>query len=196
MSSRTILGIDPGISRMGYAILEVTRGSLKLKKFGVIETSKGLDLGDRLHRIYRQVRSLISSFHPDTVALETLAFSRNVTTALAVGEASGVVRLAAAESNIPVKEFSPLEVKQSITGYGRADKRQVQRMIQAIFSLKHLPSPDDAADAIAIAVCGSRSQFTQPHGKPRVAARGGTTSGVPPVVAQRPRLESRGAGFT
>ncbi len=153
-SDLTVLGIDPGLGRLGYGLVRRRRGELTLNSFGVIETPKHLPVGQRLKAIHRQLRGLIKTHRPHRMAVEKLFFSKNVKTALVVSEARGVVLLAAAETNTPLYEFSPQAVKLSVAGYGQADKHQVQRMIQAQFRLKRPPSPDDAADAIALAVCG------------------------------------------
>lgn len=154
-SNITVLGLDPGIGRAGYGVVVQRRGELSLSALGVIETPASHKVGKRLAQIHETVRGLIKTHHPDRIAVERLFFTKNVTTAMVVGEARGVILLAAEESGVPVVEFTPSAVKQSITGYGAANKQQMQRMIQAMFRLKHLPKPDDAADAIAIAVCGT-----------------------------------------
>lgn len=158
-SNLTILGIDPGIGRVGYGVVRSRGADLSLLTYGAIETPKNTAVGDRLATINRQVRHLIATHAPDRIAVERLYFSKNVTTAMVVGEARGVILLAAADAHIPVVEYSPSVVKQSLTGYGTADKRQMQRMVQVIFKLKELPRPDDAADAVAIALCGSHPQL-------------------------------------
>lgn len=155
-SDLTVLGIDPGLGRVGYGFVRRRRGELTLNDFGVIETPPHAPVGQRLQLIHGQLRVLIKRHRPHQIAVEKLFFSKNVKTALAVGEARGVVLLAAAETNTPLEEFSPQAVKLSVTGYGHADKQQVQRMIQSQFRLKRPPSPDDAADAIALAVCGTQ----------------------------------------
>lgn len=154
-SNRTVLGIDPGIGRVGYGIVSTARGTQKLVSYGVIETEPKRPVGFRLQRIYRAVRDLIASHHPDRLALERLFFAKNASTAMVVGEARGAILLAAEQSGLPVVEFTPPAIKKSLTGYGNADKGQVQRMIKVMFRLTHTPKPDDAADAIAIALCGS-----------------------------------------
>ncbi len=154
-SSRTILGIDPGIGRVGYGVVSAVRGELTLVSYGVIETEPRRPVAFRLRRISGAVRDLIASHHPDRIALERLFFAKNASTAMVVGEARGVILLAAEEAGLPVVEFTPPTVKKTLTGYGSADKGQMQRMIKVMFRLKHTPKPDDAADAIAIALCGS-----------------------------------------
>ena len=148
-----VLGIDPGTARLGYGVIDTTGGDPALIDYGVAETHADDSMPDRLLQIYGNVRLLLSEHNPDVMAVEKLFFARNVTTALAVGQARGVVLLAAAERGIPVREYTPSEVKQSIVGYGKADKNQVQEMVRIILGLDHIPRPDDAADALAIAVC-------------------------------------------
>lgn len=148
-----IVGIDPGTAITGYACLEYNLTGIKLFKHGCIRTCSNDDLPERIRQIYVEVCNLIDWFKPDVLVVERQFFNRNVTNALFVGHASGVILLAAAERNIPVKMYTPLEVKQSIAGYGRATKKQVQYMVKSILGLKKTPSPDDAADAIALAIC-------------------------------------------
>lgn len=154
-SKRTVLGIDPGLDRVGYGVVASVRSELTLITFGLIQT-KRTDLPEkRLLQIYRQLTRIIAVYRPDRLALEKLYFSKNVSSALSVGEARGVVLVTAAEHALPVVEFSPATIKQSVTGFGAADKHQVQRMVQILYRLPKLPAPDDVADAIAIATCGT-----------------------------------------
>ena len=155
-SDRVTLGIDPGTARLGYGLI---RGSIQptLIDAGVIETWPEQDMPDRLVTLYQSVRELIQEFQPDVFAVEKLFFSRNVTTALSVGQARGVVLLAAAQSHIPVSEYSPSEIKHAIAGYGKADKPQMQEMVRIILNLAHVPQPDDAADALAVALCHAQT---------------------------------------
>ncbi len=132
-------------------------GVLSLVAAGAILTTPAQAMPVRLRSIYRQLSSIINQFHPEAVAVEELFFSRNVTTAIAVGQARGVVLLAAAEAEIPVFEYKPQMVKQAIAGYGGAGKAQVQQMVRLLLNLQEIPQPDDAADAIAIAVCHHHS---------------------------------------
>jgi crossover junction endodeoxyribonuclease RuvC len=154
-SNLTVIGIDPGIGRVGYGVVRSQGQKLTLIACGVIETSKRLPVGQRLTQIRNELATLVSTHHPHRISLEKLYFSKNVTTAMTVGEARGVIQLVAADAHIPVMEYAPSHVKQAITGYGNADKRQVQRMVQVLFKLKTPPRSDDAADAVAIAICGS-----------------------------------------
>lgn len=150
------LGIDPGTARLGYGLI---RGGLKpqLIDAGVIETWPDEPMPDRLVTLYDGVQELIAEFGPDVLAVEQLFFARNVTTAISVGQARGVVILAAAQNNVPVAEYTPSEIKQAVTGYGKADKPQMQEMVRMILHLNAVPQPDDAADALAVAICHSQS---------------------------------------
>ena len=148
-----ILGIDPGTAALGYGIVEQTSGRLREIDHGCLTTSPDLPLGERLLAIHDLVSDLIALHEPAIVAVERLFFSRNAQTAMAVGHARGVVLLAAAEHGRPVREATPNEVKSAVTGYGAADKEQVQRMVQLVLGMATRPTPDDAADALAIAVC-------------------------------------------
>jgi crossover junction endodeoxyribonuclease RuvC len=146
-----VLGIDPGTASLGYGIVERTGGRLREVDHGCLTTSPDLSLPERLLAIHALVDELISLHQPDLLGIERLFFSRNVQTAFAVGQARGVVLLAAAQHGTPVREATPNEVKSAITGYGAADKEQVQRMVQLVLGMSELPRPDDAADALAIA---------------------------------------------
>jgi crossover junction endodeoxyribonuclease RuvC len=148
-----VLGIDPGTATTGYALVgETQRGDLELVDYGVILTPAGLEAEKRLVQLYERLREIILLHRPDAGAVEKLFFRRNVTTAISVGQARGVILLAMAQSFMPVAEYTPMEVKQAVSGYGGADKKQVQVMVQAILQMDVLPKPDDAADAIAIAI--------------------------------------------
>jgi crossover junction endodeoxyribonuclease RuvC len=148
-----VLGIDPGTAMTGYGLVSRDGGTLRALDYGCLETVPDRDLPERLLLIHQGVTELIAEHHPDVVGVERLFFNRNVQTAFAVGQARGVVLLAAAQAGLPVHEYGPHEVKTAVTGYGRAPKDQVQRMVQAILGLSVLPRPDDAADALAVAVC-------------------------------------------
>lgn len=148
-----VLGIDPGTATTGFGLVrEKPDGTLVAVDYGVITTPPGMPLPDRLLMLYQQIRELMLLHHPDMGAVEKLYFQRNVTTAFAVGQARGVIMLAMAQEGIPVGEYAPLEVKQAVVGYGMADKKQVQEMVKAILLLEKIPRPDDAADALAIAI--------------------------------------------
>jgi crossover junction endodeoxyribonuclease RuvC len=148
------LGIDPGTAITGYGILrEEQDGSLVVLEYGVIRTSTALTQPDRLVHLYKKMKELILLHQPDMGAVEKLFFERNVRTALNVGQARGVALLAMAELGLKIGEYTPLEVKQAVVGYGGADKNQVQQMVKTILGLEAIPHPDDAADALAVAIC-------------------------------------------
>ena len=146
------LGIDPGTAICGYGFVEQVNGRLVAKKFGVITTSSRARMQDRLLKIHVELNALIKNFQPQVMGIEKLFFGKNSTTAIPVGQARGVVLLSAAQNNLDVVEITPNEVKQSITGYGGADKAQVIYMVTKILNLDEPPKPDDAADALAIAI--------------------------------------------
>lgn len=149
-----VIGIDPGTATTGYGLVfENPDGSLSVVDYGVISTSADLPMPQRLLELYRQLRDLLLLHRPGSGAVEKLFFQRNVRTAISVGQGRGVSLLALAEAGLPVTEYTPLEVKQAVAGYGGADKSQVQHMVRALLGLHELPSPDDAADALAIAIC-------------------------------------------
>jgi crossover junction endodeoxyribonuclease RuvC len=157
-----VLGIDPGTAALGYGIIESTRGRLREVDHGCLETSPDQPLPERLLAIHALVDELIELHEPAVVAVERLFFSRNAQTAFAVGQARGVVLMAAAQHGLPVREATPNEVKSAIAGYGAADKEQVQRMVQVVLGMAERPRPDDAADALAIAVWAANSETSQP----------------------------------
>src|SRR5262245_43724475 len=148
-----ILGIDPGTAALGYGVVERTGGRLRGVDHGCVVTSPDLPLGERLLGIHEALHELIAMQEPAVVGVERLYFSRNAQTAMAVGHARGVVLLAAAQAKRPVREATPNEVKSAVAGYGAADKEQVSRMVQLVLGMSARPTPDDAADALAIAVC-------------------------------------------
>jgi crossover junction endodeoxyribonuclease RuvC len=148
-----ILGIDPGTATTGYGLVREHDAELDLVSYGVIATPSGLTLPERLQTIYQGVSQVIREHQPDAAAVEELFFSRNVRTALSVGHARGVALLALADAGLPIYEYKPLEVKQAVAGYGGADKQQIQEMVRMLLHLDHVPQPDDAADAVAVAVC-------------------------------------------
>lgn len=147
------LGIDPGTATTGYGFVRLARdGELVAVQYGVILTPKEASVAARLEMLYDQLRDLLKQHKPDTAAVEKLFFSRNVTTALAVGQARGVVMLGLQQAGLEIFEYTPKEVKQAVAGYGAAEKRQVQEMVRALLQLDSIPKPDDAADALAIAI--------------------------------------------
>jgi crossover junction endodeoxyribonuclease RuvC len=153
-----VLGIDPGTATTGYGLVrESAQGDLEVVDFGVILTPAGMLQEKRLLMLHEKLMEILLLHRPDQGAVEKLFFARNVTNAIAVGQARGVILLSMASQGIPIGEYTPLEVKQAISGYGGADKHQVQVMVQAILGLEKLPHPDDAADALAIAICHVQS---------------------------------------
>jgi crossover junction endodeoxyribonuclease RuvC len=148
-----VLGIDPGTATTGYGVVEEVKGDLKPLAFGVIRTPADRPLPVRLQSIYRALKELAAEWVPTTAAVEELFFSRNVRTAMSVGQARGVTLLALADTGLDVAEYTPLAIKQAVTGYGNADKAQVQEMVRLLLGLAEAPRPDDAADALAVAIC-------------------------------------------
>ncbi len=153
-----VLGIDPGTAATGYGIVLREGSRLRAIDYGCVETRPEYAPADRLQYIHRAVSDLIDLLQPDMLGVERLFFNRNVQTAFAVGQARGVVLLAAAQHGLLVFEYGPHEVKMAVTGYGRADKQQVQRMVQVVLGMSSLPRPDDAADALAVAICLAHAQ--------------------------------------
>lgn len=153
-----VLGIDPGTATTGYGVVGLTlKGEFQLLACGVIRTDAGMPMHLRLRELFEDLQRLIAEFRPQGVAVEKLFFGRNVTTAISVGQARGAVLLAAALTGLEVAEYTPAEVKQAIAGYGNAEKRQVQEMVQRLLDLDFIPRPDDAADGVAIGVCHLQS---------------------------------------
>jgi crossover junction endodeoxyribonuclease RuvC len=152
-----ILGIDPGTAITGYGLVSYEGNHLKKVTFGAIRTGPELSLANRLHHIFLETLRIIGEYRPDAIAIEELFFNKNVRTALAVGHARGVILLAAANSGYEVAEYTPLQVKLAVTGYGRAEKMQIQEMVRVLLCLTEIPKPDDAADALAIAICHAHS---------------------------------------
>ncbi len=148
----TILGIDPGTATMGWGVVRQEGSRLRYLQHGAITTPSNWTMPRRLGRLFDGVTQLVEGYRPDTVAVEELFFNTNVTTAITVGQARGVALLAAYRAGLEVAEYTPLQVKQTITSYGRADKRQVQEMVRALLNLREIPRPDDAADGLAIAI--------------------------------------------
>jgi len=148
-----VRGIDPGTATMGYGLVQCGGESLQAIDYGVLTTSADVPLDKRLRILYQGLTGLIQRYRPQEVVVEELFFSRNSQSALAVGQARGVAILAAANSGLPVSEYTPLQVKQAIVGYGRATKDQMQQMVMMLLGLDAVPQPDDAADALAIAIC-------------------------------------------
>ena len=152
-----ILGVDPGVATIGFGLIEADRGSQRRLRYGVITTPAGLPLSNRLYQISQDMEELLSAFHPDEAAVEELFFSKNITTGIAVAHGRGVILLELERAGIPVYEYTPMQVKQAVAGYGGAEKRQVMLMTQRLLKMGEIPRPDDAADALAIAICHGRS---------------------------------------
>ena len=148
-----ILGIDPGLAATGFAVLEVQNRTKKLLITGVISTAKNLNLSERLKEIYEDVQALIKEYKPNTCAIEQIFFSKNITTGIQVSHARGVVLLALEQASVPYQEFSPSAMKRLLTGNGSADKKSIQKMLCLELNLKTIPKPDDAADALSLALC-------------------------------------------
>lgn len=152
-----ILGIDPGYAIVGYGVVDHNNFSFQTISYGAVTTSADEPFPDRLISIYNDITHLIKKYKPDCMAIERLYFNTNTTTAIDVAQARGVIVLAAAQNGLKIGEYTPLQVKQSITGYGRAEKHQVMEMIKSILKLEEVPKPDDTADALALAVCHGHS---------------------------------------
>lgn len=159
-----IIGIDPGTALLGFGVIDAPDDPV-LVDFGVVETTADVAMQDRLLGLYDAVRELLETYQPDVMAIEQLFFARNVTTAIAVGQARGVTLLAAAQAGVPVAEYTPSQIKHAIAGYGKAGKQQMQEMVRILLGLEHVPHPDDAADALAVAIChGQRRRFAEMAG--------------------------------
>ena len=152
-----ILGVDPGIATVGFGLLDADRGRQALLCCGVISTPAGTNLSSRLDRIYSDLEELISAYHPDAMAVEELFFNTNITTGISVAHGRGVILLSAYRAGVPIFEYTPSQVKQAVVGYGKAEKKQVIDMVTRILHLPSPPKPDDAADAVALALCHARS---------------------------------------
>lgn len=148
-----IIGIDPGFALTGWSIVQIDRGNPSMKDYGCIETLASNIFPKRLEIVYSELQNIFRQHQPDAFVVEELFFNNNAKTVIQVGQARGVIMLAAQHFGIPIFEYTPLQVKMALTGYGRADKTQMQRMVQQVFKLKELPKPDDAADALAVAYC-------------------------------------------
>lgn len=152
-----ILGIDPGVATIGFGLVRAERNRNQLLRYGVITTPPGIPLSNRLLQISNDMEELIHAFHPDEMAVEELFFTKNITTGIAVAHGRGVILLAAEKLGVPVFEYTPMQVKQAVVGYGKAEKRQVMLMTQRLLHMREIPRPDDAADALALAICHSRA---------------------------------------
>ncbi|MCF6462752.1 crossover junction endodeoxyribonuclease RuvC [Clostridium sp. Cult1] len=150
-----ILGIDPGLAIVGFGVIEYKGNKYRVIDYGVIRTDSNTLFPERLKIIYDELTKLMDKYNPEDLAIEELFFNKNVKTAIQVGQARGVEILSAINKGLQVYEYTPLQIKQSVVGYGRADKRQVQEMVKLLLNLKEIPKPDDAADALAVAICHS-----------------------------------------
>jgi crossover junction endodeoxyribonuclease RuvC len=167
-----IIGIDPGYAILGYGVVDMTVSKYSLVECGVLTTDKASPMPDRLKKVYSMLMDVIAEFGPDVAAVEELYFNSNAKTAIRVGEARGAAILACANAGMPVHEYTPLQIKQALAGYGRADKRQIQEIVRRICGLAEAPKPDDAADAVAAAIChGNSAAFTE-RVESAVAAQG------------------------
>lgn len=151
-----VLGIDPGYALVGFGVLDYNNYQNSIVDFGVVSTDKDEEMPDRLYFIYQGIKELIKKYKPDVVAIEELFFFKNITTAIPVAQARGVIIVACRESGIPIYEYTPLQIKQALTGNGRAEKKQVQYMVKVLLNLEKIPKPDDAADAVAVAITHSQ----------------------------------------
>ncbi len=170
-----ILGIDPGIAIVGFGLIEADTGRAQMLQYGAVTTEAGLPLATRLFQIGNDMEELIGQCRPDVIAIEELFFNNNITTGIAVAHGRGVILYSAEKCGIPLFEYTPSQVKQAVVGYGKAEKRQVMDMTKRLLKLKAVPKPDDAADALAIALCHARSATS-------LLARARTDSGVKETI--------------
>jgi len=152
---KIILGIDPGIATTGFGVIKIEKNKLNLVDYGCIKTMAGAPHALRLRQINQDLQTIIKKYRPKVVAVEKLFFCNNVKTALVVGEARGVVMLTLCQNNLPIHEYTPLQIKQAVSAYGKADKKQVQKMVKLLLKMDKIPKPDDAADALAAAICAA-----------------------------------------
>ena len=154
---KRILGIDPGFSTIGFGLIAAERGSVQMLRYGAITTPAGMEFSQRLKLIYDDMTELLEILKPDAVSVEELFFTTNITTGIQVAHGRGVILLACPKCGVPIFEYTPLQVKQAVAGYGRAEKRQVMDMTKRLLHLEKTPRPDDAADGLALALCHARS---------------------------------------
>lgn len=154
---KRILGIDPGFATIGFGLIESDRGAVRMLRYGAITTPAGLPFPQRLTMIYDDMTELLELLKPDAAAVEELFFNTNITTGIQVAHGRGVILLACQKAGVPIFEYTPLQVKQAVAGYGRAEKRQVMEMTRRLLHLTQIPKPDDAADGLALALCHARS---------------------------------------
>ena len=162
-----ILGLDPGTATTGYGVIRVLGNRFQMLEYGIISTPAKTPMEKRLEMIYDNLQELLQKWQPDQAAVEELFFNQNITTAITVGQARGVLLLCCAQNNVPLAEYTPLQVKQALVGYGRADKKQIQQMVKMFLNLADIPKPDDAADALAIAMCHAHNYQTNQRRLPR-----------------------------
>lgn len=159
-----ILGIDPGYATIGFGVVDAQRGSLRLLQYGVITTSPDLPFAERLNVIYEDMNRLIDAMEPDVMAIEELFWGHNVTTGIGVSHGRGVILLSAVQKGLPISEYTPMQIKQAVVGYGNATKQQVMDMTRRLLHMEKVARPDDAADAIAVALCHARSATSLLYG--------------------------------
>ena len=162
-----ILGLDPGTATTGYGVIRVLGNRFQMLEYGIISTPAKTPMEKRLEMIYDNLQELLQKWQPDQAAVEELFFNQNITSAVTVGQARGVLLLCCAQNNVPLAEYTPLQVKQALVGYGRADKKQIQQMVKMFLNLADIPKPDDAADALAIAICHAHNYQTNQRRLPR-----------------------------
>ena len=167
-----ILGIDPGYAIVGWGVIDYENSRFRVVDYGSVQTKAGTDTVERLEKVYQGINTIIERYKPEHMAIEELFFNTNATTAIVVAEARGVTLLAARQHGLVIGEYTPLQVKQAVVGYGKAEKRQVMDMTRRLLKLKKVPRPDDAADALALAICHARSSTSllqqNPSAKPTV----------------------------
>jgi crossover junction endodeoxyribonuclease RuvC len=163
-----ILGIDPGIATIGFGLVEAERGQVHMLRYGAVTTPAGLPLSRRLYQIETDMEALLGQLRPDAISIEELFFNNNITTGIAVAHGRGVILFAAEKCGVPLFEYTPSQVKQAVVGYGKAEKRQVMDMTRRLLKLTAVPRPDDAADALALALCHARSSTSRLRQNPDV----------------------------
>ena len=156
-----ILGIDPGLATLGYGVIEAARGNYRLIQYGAVSTRPGQSMPQRLNAVFQGVDELMETYHPEEVAFEELFFSKNITTGMAVSAARGVALVAVVRRTQQLYEYTPMQIKQAVTGYGGADKHQVQHMVKLLLHMNDIARPDDAADALAVAITHANSQHAK-----------------------------------
>ena len=164
---KRILGIDPGFATIGFGLIAAEAGAVQMLRYGAITTPAGMEFPQRLKLIYDDMLELLELLKPDAVSIEELFFNTNITTGIAVAHGRGIILLSGYQAGLQIYEYTPLQVKQAVVGYGRADKKQVMDMVRRILSLQAVPKPDDAADAVAIALCHARSATSLIHQQER-----------------------------